>query len=103
MQHNILKHKIKLLVSVAYSLLLGLIAHLFFANTTISNSAFIIASILGVTPISLQAYQAMKVKVVSIDILVTIAVIGALFIQNYEESAIVTFYFIWIIFRTTNT
>ena len=32
---------------------------------------------------------------VSIDVLVTIAVIGAFFIQNYEESAIVTFLFLF--------
>src|SRR5699024_2146796 len=46
-------------------------------------------------PIAIQAYQALKVKVVSIDVLVTIAVIGAVLIQNYEESAIVTFLFLF--------
>lgn len=95
MQHNILKHKNKITSISGLLIALALIAHFIFANTTISNSAFIIASILGVTPISLQAYQAMKLKVVSIDVLVTIAVIGALFIQNYEESAIVTFLFLF--------
>lgn len=95
MQHNILKYKNKITSISGLLIALALIAHFIFANTTISNSAFIIASILGVTPISLQAYQAMKVKVVSIDVLVTIAVIGALFIQNYEESAIVTFLFLF--------
>src|SRR5690625_288089 len=57
--------------------------------------ALIIASILWVAPIAIQAYQALKVKVVSIDVLVTIAVIGAFLIQNYEESAIVTFLFLF--------
>lgn len=93
MQHNILKYKNKIMSITGLLIALGLISHFIFANTIIFNSAFIIASILGATPISLQAYQAMKVKVVSIDVLVTIAVIGALFIQNYEESAIVTFLF----------
>ena len=55
----------------------------------------IIASVIGATPIAIQAYQALKVKVVSIDVLVTIAVIGAFLIQNYEESAIVTFLFLF--------
>ncbi|NTK77606.1 heavy metal translocating P-type ATPase, partial [Enterococcus faecium] len=49
----------------------------------------------GITPIAIQAFQAMKVKVISIDVLVSIAAIGALFIQNYEESAIVTFLFLF--------
>src|SRR5690606_9271296 len=35
------------------------------------------------------------VKVISIDLLVTIAVIGALIIKAYEESAIVTFLFLF--------
>jgi len=59
------------------------------------NISLIIASILGIAPIAIQAYQALKVKVVSIDVLVTIAVIGAFFIQNFEESAIVTFLFLF--------
>ena len=57
--------------------------------------ALIIASVIGATPIAIQAYQVLKVKVVSIDVLVTIAVIGAFLIQNYEESAIVTFLFLF--------
>ena len=55
----------------------------------------IIASVVGVAPIAIQAYQALRVKVVSIDVLVTIAVVGALLINNYEESAIVTFLFLF--------
>lgn len=50
---------------------------------------------LGVIPIAIQAYQALKVKVVSIDVLVTIAGYGAFIIKNYEESAIVTFLFLF--------
>lgn len=57
--------------------------------------ALIIASILGAVPIAIQAYQALRVKVISIDVLVTIAVVGAFLIQNYEESAIVTFLFLF--------
>lgn len=54
----------------------------------------LIASVLGVAPILMQAYQALKIKVVSIDLLVTIAVIGAFVIGEYNESAIVTFLFL---------
>ena len=77
-----------------------LIATAFLSKWTVSNMlifkwALIIASILGTIPIALQAYQALRVKVVSIDVLVTIAVVGAFLIQNYEESAIVTFLFLF--------
>ncbi len=57
--------------------------------------SLIIASIIGALPIAIQAYQALRVKVISIDVLVTIAVVGAFLIQNYEESAIVTFLFLF--------
>lgn len=64
-------------------------------NNEVFTLALIIASLIGATPIAIQAYQALRVKVVSIDVLVTIAVIGAFLIQNYEESAIVTFLFLF--------
>lgn len=64
-------------------------------NIEIFTWSLIIASIIGAAPIVIQAYQALRVKVVSIDVLVTIAVIGAFLIQNYEESAIVTFLFLF--------
>ena len=65
--------------------------------------SLIIASIIGVAPIAIQAYQALKVKVVSIDVLVTIAVIGAFIIRNFEESAIVTFLFLFGAFLEQRT
>lgn len=59
------------------------------------RGALILASVLGLLPIALQAYQALRVKVVSIDVLVTMAVAGAFSIQNFEESALVTFLFLF--------
>jgi len=64
-------------------------------NTRFFEWALITASILGAAPIAFQAYQALRVRVVSIDVLVTIAVLGAFIIGNYEESAIVTFLFLF--------
>ena len=65
--------------------------------------SLVIASILGLAPIAIQAYQALRVKVVSIDVLVTIAVLGAFLIQNFEESAIVTFLFLFGAFLEQRT
>lgn len=76
-------------------ILIGLFSHLVLENTLLFNGSFILASLVGGTPIAIQAYQALKVRVISIDVLVTIAVFGAFFIQNYEESAIVTFLFLF--------
>ncbi len=57
--------------------------------------AMVTASIIGFLPIAIQAYQALRVKVVSIELLVTIAVLGAFVIGEYNESAIVTFLFLF--------
>lgn len=74
--------------------MIGFLGHFVLHSELLFNGAFIIASIIGVAPIAIQAYQAMKVKVISIDVLVTIAVLGAFLIRNFEESAIVTFLFL---------
>lgn len=66
-----------------------------FSNAEVFELALIAASILGGIPIAVQAWQALKVKVVSIDVLVTVAIAGAFFIQNYEEAAIVAFLFLF--------
>lgn len=77
-----------------------LIAFAFISKWTTGNMdlfiwPLIISSLTGVTPIMIQAYQALRVKVVSIDVLVTLAVAGAFVIKNFEESAIVTFLFLF--------
>jgi Cd2+/Zn2+-exporting ATPase len=95
MQRFILSRKNQAALVSAILIVIGFISALVFRNGTAADTAFIIASVLGAAPIAIQAYQALRVKVVSIDLLVTIAVIGAFFIRNFEESAIVTFLFLF--------
>jgi len=95
MQLKILSQKNRITWISGVLIVLGFIFRFGFNNLTIFNITFIAASILGAAPIAIQAYQALRVKVVSIDVLVTIAVGGAFLIQNYEESAIVTFLFLF--------
>lgn len=71
----------------------GFLGKYVFANELAWNLTMLIASILGGLPIGIHAYQALKFKQISIDLLVTIAVVGAIFIREFEESAIVTFLF----------
>ena len=95
MQRFILSKKNHIALAGAILIAAGFISGLGFKNETAAALAFVIASVIGVAPIAIQAYQALRVKVVSIDLLVTIAVIGAFFIKNFEESAIVTFLFLF--------
>ncbi|WP_339253294.1 cation-translocating P-type ATPase [Sporosarcina sp. FSL W8-0480] len=55
----------------------------------------IAATVLAGIPIALKAFKALKMKAFSIELLVTIAVVGALFIGEYVESAAVTFLFLF--------
>lgn len=95
MQRYILKKKNAIMVAGGLLIGLAFISHWSGFSMELAEWALIIASVLGVAPIAIQAYQALMVKVVSIDVLVTIAVIGAFIIRNYEESAIVTFLFLF--------
>ncbi|AZK47521.1 heavy metal translocating P-type ATPase [Paenibacillus lentus] len=95
MQSYIFRKKNQITLISGILILSGLFSHFALENATLFTWSFIIASVFGGAPIAIQAYQALKVKVISIDVLVTIAVIGAFLIQNYEESAIVTFLFLF--------
>lgn len=55
----------------------------------------IIASILAGIPIATKAWQALRMRAFSIELLVTIAVIGALYLREYTESSVVTFLFLF--------
>ncbi|HIZ96881.1 MAG TPA: HAD-IC family P-type ATPase, partial [Candidatus Ligilactobacillus excrementavium] len=94
MQKYILAHKKELTIINGSLLLLALADHFFLTRGKIVPVALIIAGVAGVLPIAVQAFQSLKVKVVSIDVLVTIAVLGAFFVKSYEEAAVVTFLFL---------
>lgn len=67
----------------------------FLGQPTVYAIVLAVASIIAVLPIAMHAYQAIRVKVISIEFLVTLAVIGAFVIGEYNESAIVTFLFLF--------
>ncbi len=62
---------------------------------TVRAGAYITATIIAGTPIAIRAFQALSMKAFSIELLVTIAVAGALYIHEYTESAVVTFLFLF--------
>ncbi|GAB3266777.1 heavy metal translocating P-type ATPase [Arthrobacter pigmenti] len=83
-------------------LILALLLHLSGQQLAGSITLFVSALIAGV-PIAIKAWQALKAKAFSIDLLVTIAVVGALIIGEYVEAAVVSFLFIfgaWLEART---
>lgn len=95
MQKFILGRKNHITIISAILIILGFTSELAFHQEQMAMWSLMLASMLGAAPIAIQAYQALRVKVVSIDVLVTLAVAGAFIIRNFEESAIVTFLFLF--------
>lgn len=95
MQRFIFKNKDKITFLSGILVVIGILNHFLFEMPSLTDWAFIIAAIIGGIPIALQAIGSLKVKVVSIDVLVTVAIVGAFIIKNYEESAIVSFLFLF--------
>src|SRR5690554_1101215 len=83
----------RLMYAAGALLLAALAVYLFNGNQIILDGLLITASIVAGVPTVLRAWQASRQKMFSIELLVTIAVIGALIIGEYVESAAVTFLF----------
>src|SRR5690606_41270196 len=58
-----------------------------------SDGMMVAAAVVAGHRIAVSAFQARRIRMVTIDLLVVVAAVGALFIQNYWESAAVAFLF----------
>lgn len=94
MQRFIMKSKDYIMVLCGTLIVVGLIAEFVLKVQLISEILLGLASILAVSPILIQGYHSLRVKVISIDVLVSVAVLGALLIRNFEEAAMVSFLFL---------
>lgn len=88
------RHKTKITMISGTLLLLALLFHLI-GSFELRQITLIVATVIAGIPIFIKAYQALRMKAFSIELLVTIAVIGAIFIGEYVESAVVTFLFLF--------
>ena len=85
----------KIMYTAAVLLIGALITYLFNWNETVLNTFLIVASLVAGYTTFIKAWNATLMKLFSIELLVTIAVIGALIIGEYTESAAVTFLFLF--------
>ena len=95
MQKFVLNRKNLITLISGILIIIGYTAKFGLGNDGVYFWTLTVASIFGLSPIAIQAFQSLRFKVVSIDVLVTIAVLGAFFINEVEESAIVTFLFLF--------
>ena len=93
LQRWILNQKKNIMYVSLVLIILAYINLFIFKIDTITEMILLISGLFSTLPIMIQAYQSVKVKIISIDVLVSIAVIGAILIKNYDEAAIVSFLF----------
>ena len=94
MIQHINKHKNHITALAAILIVFGFVAGLL-GSSLIKDGSLITATVIASVPIFIKAFQALRVKAFSIELLVSIAVIGALYIGEYVESAVVTFLFLF--------
>ncbi|MCD5504516.1 heavy metal translocating P-type ATPase [Lactobacillus delbrueckii] len=95
MQKWLMKNRNRLTAITGILIVLAFAAKWLFKSETAESGLLLAASLIGGFPIAASAWQALKVKVISIDLLVTLAILGSFVIQEFEESAIVAFLFLF--------
>lgn len=83
---------VRLMIAISLTII-GLVTGLAYQLPGIGNTLLIIAAIITGLPIARTALSALRYKVIGIDLLVTVAVIGATLIGEYWEAAIVAVLF----------
>ena len=95
MQKWLMKNRNWLMAATGILIVLAFAAKWLLKSETAESGLLLAASLIGGFPIAASAWQALKVKVISIDLLVTLAILGAFVILEFEESAIVAFLFLF--------
>src|SRR6185312_12040817 len=84
-------------------MLVAALAFHIFGLPGIRDGLLVISAVTAGVPTAIRAFQALRHKSFSIDLLVTIAVVGALIIGEFFEAAVVSFLFVfgaWLEART---
>ncbi|MFU2190696.1 heavy metal translocating P-type ATPase, partial [Lacticaseibacillus paracasei] len=89
------KHTNQITLITGILIVLGMLSKYLFQFTRGYQVILAVASVIAVIPIAVRAWSALRNKVFSIELLVSIAVIGAFIIGEFNESAIVTFLFLF--------
>ncbi|AVK63982.1 copper-translocating P-type ATPase [Lactobacillus sp. CBA3606] len=94
-QQFLTKHTNQITLITGILIVLGMLSKYVLNFTLGYQLTLAIASIIAAVPIAVRAWSALINKVFSIELLVSIAVIGAFIIGEFNESAIVTFLFLF--------
>ena len=88
-----MKKKLKIVTISGFLIGVGWLSNLLNFNPLIFDTAMVAAAVVAGYQVAISAYNTLKMKVISINLLVTIAAVGAVIIGEYWEAAAVTFLF----------
>ncbi|TDO89268.1 Cd2+/Zn2+-exporting ATPase [Halanaerobium saccharolyticum] len=88
-----MKKKLKIVTIAGILIAIGWLSNLLNFDPLIFNTSMVAAAIIAGYQVAINAYNTLKMKVISINLLVTIAAVGAVIIGEYWEAAAVTFLF----------
>lgn len=86
------ENKDKILILMTVLLLLSIFGKVL-NNTLLYNTSLVLLSIIGGLPIVFRGISALSYRIISIEFLIMIAIIGALFIGEYKEAGVVVWLF----------
>jgi Cd2+/Zn2+-exporting ATPase len=88
-----MKKKLKIVTISGFLIGVGWLSNLLNFNPLIFDTAMVAAAVVAGYQVAISAYNTLKMKVISINLLVSIAAVGAVIIGEYWEAAAVTFLF----------
>ncbi|MCI1901694.1 MAG: heavy metal translocating P-type ATPase, partial [Bifidobacteriaceae bacterium] len=103
LQRFFTQHKRIIVIAMSAAIAVALVAqyaltplapHLGAAWKIVSSALYIAVGVVGLIPLIIKAINSLKFKVVSIELLVSVAVLGALIIGEFSEAGIVTWLFL---------
>lgn len=88
------KNKKWLAIGMTTFVVVALISQYLIKFSLLANILYAVVGVVGLIPLVIKAVVSLKYKVISIELLVTVAVTGALIIGEFSEAGIVTWLFI---------
>jgi len=88
-----MRKKLKIVITSGILIAAAWLSNFLNFDPLIFNTAMVAAAVVAGYQVAISAYNTLKMKVISINLLVTIAAVGAVIIGEYWEAAAVTFLF----------
>ncbi|MCI1935171.1 MAG: heavy metal translocating P-type ATPase [Bifidobacteriaceae bacterium] len=88
------RHRRSIVIAMTVFVAAAMVAQYALAWSTVAGVFYAVVGIVGLIPLVIKAINSLKFKVVSIELLVSVAILGALIIAEFSEAGIVAWLFL---------